>query len=78
MAKDKKPASQDRVYAVAEIVGTSRDSMDAAIRNAVETASQTLRSLEWFEVVESRGHIVDGKVAHFQVALKIGFRYEPK
>jgi flavin-binding protein dodecin len=59
-----------------EIVGSSSDSIEDAIRGAIAQASATLRHLEWFEVVETRGHIVDGKVGHFQVHLKIGFRVE--
>jgi flavin-binding protein dodecin len=66
----------DHVYSVTEIVGSSSESVDAAIRNAVKTASGSLRQLEWFEVSQIRGHIDDGDVAHFQVMLKIGFRYE--
>lgn len=66
----------DNVYAVTELVGSSSTSIDDAIRNAVSTAGQTLRNLEWFEVTQTRGHIADGKVAHFQVVLKVGFRYE--
>ena len=66
----------DRVYKLVEIVGTSHESTDAAIRNAIETAARTIRHIDWFEVVETRGHVVDGKVAHFQVTLKIGFRLE--
>lgn len=66
----------DHVYSVTEIVGSSSKSVDAAIRNAVKTASGSLRQLEWFEVTQIRGHIDDGDVAHFQVMLKIGFRYE--
>ena len=65
----------DNVYAVTEIVGSSAESIEAAIRHAVSTASQTLRELAWFEVIETRGHIEGGKVAHFQVTLKIGFRH---
>jgi flavin-binding protein dodecin len=64
----------DHVYKVVEIVGSSSTSTDDAIRNAVERAGKTLQNLNWFEVVESRGHIEDGKIAHFQVRLKIGFR----
>lgn len=63
-------------YKMVEIVGSSTDSIDDAIHGAIAQASATLRHLEWFEVVETRGHIVDGKVAHFQVHLKIGFRVE--
>ncbi len=66
----------ERTYRVTEIVGTSSDSIDAAIRNAVKRAGQTLRHLDWFEVKEVRGQIVDGEVAHFQVGLKVGFRLE--
>ncbi len=66
----------DRVYRVTEIVGTSSDSIDQAIRTGVERASATIRGLDWFEVTEVRGHIADGKVAHFQVGLKVGFRLE--
>lgn len=66
----------DHVYKVVEIVGSSRSSTDDAIRNAIDTAARTLRHLDWFEVIETRGHIVDGKVAHFQVGLKVGFRLE--
>jgi len=66
----------DNVYSVTEIVGTSSDSIDAAIRNGVSRASRTLRNLDWFEVAEVRGQIVDGEVGHFQVRLKVGFRLE--
>ncbi|WP_068924054.1 dodecin [Planobispora rosea] len=66
----------DRTYRVTEIVGTSGEGLEAAIRNGIRRASQTLRHLDWFEVTEVRGHIVDGEVAHFQVGLKVGFRLE--
>ncbi|GLX05178.1 dodecin [Microbispora sp. NBRC 16548] len=66
----------DRTYRVTEIVGTSAESVDQAIRNGVRRAAQTLRHLDWFEVTEMRGHIVDGEVAHFQVGMKVGFRLE--
>jgi len=65
------------VYKLVEVVGTSDVGVDDAIRNAVETASKTLRHVDWFEVVETRGHVVGGKVGHFQVTLKIGFRLDP-
>jgi len=64
------------VYKLVEIVGTSPGSTDEAIHNAIEEAAKSLRHMDWFEVLETRGHIVDGKVAHFQVRLKIGFRLE--
>jgi len=65
------------VYKVVELVGSSTTGTDDAIRNAVETAAKTLRRLDWFEVVESRGHVVDGKVAHYQVTSKVACRLEP-
>jgi len=66
----------DNVYSVTEIYGSSKLSIDDAITNAVSTAGKTLRSLEWFEVTTIRGHIEEGGVAHFQVGVKVGFRYE--
>ena len=66
----------NNVYKVIEVVGSSETGTDDAIRNAVAKASKTLNHLDWFEVTETRGHIVNGQIAHFQVALKIGFRLE--
>ncbi len=66
----------DHVYKVIELVGSSTESTDEAIRTAIERASKTLKHINWFQVVETRGHIQDGKVAHFQVVLKVGFRLE--
>jgi flavin-binding protein dodecin len=66
----------DRVYRVTEIVGTSPDGMDQAIRNGIERAATTLRHLDWFEVTQVRGQVKDGAVEHFQVGLKLGFRLE--
>ncbi len=66
----------NRVYKLVEIVGTSPNSTDEAIRNAIAKASKTLNNLDWFQVVETRGQIVDGQVAHFQVVLKVGFRLD--
>lgn len=68
----------DHVYKVIELVGSSPKSTDDAIRNAIERASHTLEHLDWFEVVETRGHIANNKLAHFQVVLKVGFRLEGK
>lgn len=68
----------DHVYSITEVVGSSRDSIEDAIENAVTTAAGSLRNIEWFEVSGTRGHIVDGKVAHYQVYVRLGFRYEPK
>jgi hypothetical protein len=64
------------VYKLLELVGSSTTSTDDAIRNAIEMASKTVRHIDWFEVVETRGHVADGKVAHYQVTLKVGFRLE--
>ncbi|WP_371517559.1 dodecin [Kitasatospora sp. NBC_01300] len=66
----------DHVYRVTEIVGSSTESVDAAIRNGVERASRTLRNLDWFEVTQVRGHLDGGGVKHYQVGLKLGFRLE--
>ena len=66
----------DHVYRVTEIVGSSPEGVDQAIRNAVARASQTLRNLDWFEVVEIRGHLAEGQVAHTQVTIKVGFRLD--
>ena len=64
------------VYKLVEIVGSSPNGIDDAIRNALATAAKTVRNIDWFEVAEMRGHVKDGQVAHFQVTLKIGFRLE--
>jgi flavin-binding protein dodecin len=64
------------VYKLIEITGSSERSSDDAIRNAISRASQSIRHIGWFEVMETRGHVQDGKVAHFQVTLKIGFRLD--
>ena len=66
----------DNIYRIAEVVGTSNEGVDAAIRNAVSRASRTLRNLDWFEMTEVRGHIEDDHVADWQVTVKIGFRLE--
>lgn len=66
----------DHTYRVTEIVGTSPDGVDQAIRNAVSRASQTLRNLDWFEVTQVRGYLDNGRVKHYQVGLKVGFRLE--
>ncbi len=66
----------NHVYKMIELVGSSSTGIDDAIRNAVETAGKTLRHLDWFEVVETRGQISNGKIAHWQVTLKAGFRLE--
>lgn len=63
-------------YKLIELVGSSPDSSDDAIRNALAKASQSVEHMDWFEVVQTRGHLQDGKIAHFQVVLKVGFRIE--
>ena len=66
----------DRTYRLTEIVGTSPDGIDQAIRNGVERAASTLRHVDWFELTEVRGQVKDGLVEHFQVGIKVGFRLE--
>ncbi|MBQ0985645.1 dodecin domain-containing protein [Streptomyces sp. F63] len=66
----------NHVYRVTEIVGSSHEGVDDAIRNGIRRASETLRHLDWFEVTEVRGQIKDGQVEHYQVGLKVGFRLE--
>jgi flavin-binding protein dodecin len=67
---------QDHVYKVIDLVGTSEKSIEDAIVTAVGRASQTMRNLRWFEVTETRGHIEQGKISHYQVVLKVGFTLE--
>ena len=66
----------NHVYSVSEIVGSSPDGLEAAISNAISTTATTVRNLDWFEVTEIRGHLVDGAVADWQVGIKVGFRVE--
>ena len=66
----------NRTYRVTEIVGTSNEGIDAAIKNGIQRAGETLRHLDWFEVTEIRGHIREGSVDHVQVGMKVGFRLE--
>lgn len=66
----------DNVYGITEFVGTSANGVDQAIQAGVERAASSLSELDWFEVTQIRGHIVDGKVAHYQVGLKVGFRLD--
>ena len=68
----------DNTYRVTEIVGSSSESIDDAIRGAVARAGETLRNLDWFEVLETRGHIENGQIAHYQVHLKVGFRLDAR
>ncbi|MES9843973.1 MAG: dodecin [Candidatus Sedimenticola sp. PURPLELP] len=64
------------IYKKVELVGSSTVSSDNAVENALARASESIRNMDWFEVKETRGHIVDGKVAHWQVVIKVGFRLE--
>jgi dodecin len=66
----------EHVYKSVEITGTSPTGLNEAIDGAIAKASETLRNLDWFEVVNVRGHIEEGRVAHYQVTLKIGFRLD--
>ena len=63
-------------YKIVELVGSSTQGSDDAVRNAMARAAKTLRNLDWFEVAETRGHLVNGKIAHWQVKIKVGFRME--
>lgn len=64
------------IYKKIELVGSSTESSDKAVENALAQASESIRNMDWFEVVETRGHIADGKVIHWQVVIKVGFRLE--
>jgi flavin-binding protein dodecin len=66
----------EHTYRLVEIVGTSPDGVDAAVRNGIQRAGRTLRNIDWFEVTEIRGHLQDGEVADWQVGIKVGFRIE--
>ena len=61
------------VYKILELTGSSPDSMEKAVSNAIEKAAQTIHGMQWFEVTSTRGHVVDGRIAHWQVTMKIGF-----
>jgi flavin-binding protein dodecin len=68
--------SQDHVYKMLELTGSSAVGIEEAIRNAIAKANETVRNIHWFNVIETRGHVEDGRVAHWQVTLKIGFTLE--
>ena len=63
----------NHIYKKIELVGSSAESIEDAVKNALAKASQSLRNLRWFEIVETRGHIEDGKIGHWQVTIKVGF-----
>ena len=67
---------QEHVYKVVELVGSSEQSVTQAIDRAIAKASETLRNIGWFEVMNVRGHVENGKVAHYQVTVKVGFTVE--
>ena len=67
---------KDHIYKIIELVGSSETSIEDAIQTAIARASQTLKNLRWFEVVQTRGHLEDGKISHYQVMLKVGFTLE--
>jgi len=67
---------RDHIYKVVELVGSSETSIEDAVQGAIARASRTLRHLRWFEITQTRGHVADGKVQHYQVTLKAGFTLE--
>jgi flavin-binding protein dodecin len=75
-APNEETRMSEHTYKVSEIVGTSPDGVDAAIRSGIARASESLRHLGWFEVTDIRGHLDDGAIAHFQVTMKVGFRLD--
>jgi len=66
----------NNTYRITEIVGTSPDGLEQAVRNGLDRAASTLRQLDWFEVTDIRGHLEDGSIGHFQVTMKVGFRLD--
>jgi flavin-binding protein dodecin len=66
----------DHIYKKLELVGSSPDGIEAAVHNAIKRATKTIRNMRWFEIIETRGQIEDGKVSHWQVTLKVGFTLE--
>jgi len=69
---------QDHVYKIIELVGSSETSIEDAVQGAIARAAQTVKNLRWFEIVQTRGHIEEGNVRHYQVTLKAGFTLEEK
>ena len=66
------------VYKILELTGSSPSGIEDAVNSAIAKASETVRNMHWFEVVETRGHVVDGRISHYQVTLKVGFRLAPE
>ncbi|MGT2439106.1 dodecin [Bradyrhizobium betae] len=69
-------AEKDHVYKILDLVGSSETSIEDAVKNAISRAAKTVRDIKWFEVVQTRGHVENGAVRHFQVTLRIGFTLE--
>lgn len=69
-------AEKDHVYKILDLVGSSETSIEDAIKNAISRAAKTIRDIKWFEVVQTRGHVENGAVRHFQVTLRVGFTLE--
>jgi flavin-binding protein dodecin len=74
MAKDKKESKSARTYKMIELVGTSKNSYEDAVKNAIADAADSLEGLDWFQITEFRGSIKDGKPSEFQAVMKVGFR----
>jgi hypothetical protein len=72
----KERAMSTHVYKLIELTGSSPTSSDDAVQRAIAKASESVRNIQWFELTETRGHVVDGKIAHWQVSLKVGFTLE--
>jgi flavin-binding protein dodecin len=72
-AKTYRSAMSNHIYKKIELVGSSANGIEDAVQNAFSKASKSLRNLRWFEVVEVRGHVENGKIAHWQVTIKVGF-----
>lgn len=64
------------IYKKIELIGSSPNNVEEAVQNALSKAAQSLRQMRWFEVIETRGHIEDGRIAHWQVTIKVGFTLE--
>ncbi len=68
--------TEEHVYKILELVGSSETSIEDAVQNAIARASKTIRDMKWFEIIQTRGHIEEGAVRHYQVTLRIGFTLE--
>jgi flavin-binding protein dodecin len=76
MARHKEPRMSNHVYKTIELTGSSPTGIEDAVNGAIAKAGESLRNIQWFTVEETRGHVVDGKVAHWQVTIKVGFTLE--